>query len=158
MRVSGCCIALILTNVCSVNSFVPSRIQVIKESKIFAVNDKNKGKKEIVEEVKPKRAGSKQATQSSEEKRPGKSTDIIRGILWATTPWIFNSYEDTKNYVEGKKEIKIQVKDKVKRANSRNEGVFETEGRYSDIKTIMIIQILRAITTIISKIAKAGKL
>lgn len=28
-----------------------------------------------------------------EEKRAPKKTDIIRGILWATTPWIFNSYE-----------------------------------------------------------------
>ena len=27
-----------------------------------------------------------------EKKGPG-GKDVIRGILWATTPWIFNSYE-----------------------------------------------------------------
>jgi hypothetical protein len=131
MKVSGCCTLLVLTNICLTYSFVPNRMPVTQVSRIFAV-DKNKGKKEVVEEAPKKRAGSKQATVAKEDREPFKPTDIVRGVLWATTPWIFNSYEDTKNYVEGKPMVKITVKDKVKRANSRNEGVFETEGRYNE--------------------------
>lgn len=32
------------------------------------------------------------------EKRGPGGKDVIRGILWATTPWIFNSYEVHNNF------------------------------------------------------------
>ena len=39
--------------------------------------------------------------------------------------------QDTKNYVDGKKTVKVVVKEAKKRGNSRYEGEFETEGTYN---------------------------
>lgn len=66
-----------LVNLVIVNSLQISRVQKPCRSfnggRLFA--GKDKGTEEVVEKTGP---GGK---------------DVIRGILWATTPWIFNSYE-----------------------------------------------------------------
>lgn len=105
----------------------------------------------------------KDADEPAVKTGPG-GKDVIRGILWATTPWIFNSYEvtnffremnsnefsskdcsskrcisyatffeqqDTKNYVDGKKTVKVTVPEAKKRGNSRNDEVFSTTGTYN---------------------------
>ena len=68
-------LAVALINVYVANSFLVSRVPVQSSygSRLFA------GKGSDVEEP-------------VEKKGPG-GKDVIRGILWATTPWIFNSYE-----------------------------------------------------------------
>lgn len=74
-------LAVAIINICLVNSFLVNRIQIQTQrgqvGRLFA--GKKAEKEEIVEEP-PARKG------------PG-GKDVIRGILWATTPWIFNSYE-----------------------------------------------------------------
>lgn len=59
------------------NSLLSSRS--VKSSRSYNSGRLFAGKNEDVEEVDTK-------------KGPG-GKDVIRGILWATTPWIFNSYE-----------------------------------------------------------------
>jgi hypothetical protein len=39
--------------------------------------------------------------------------------------------QDTKNYVDGKKTVKVTVKEDKKRGNSRNDEVFSTTGSYN---------------------------
>ena len=68
-------LAVTLINVYVANSFLVNRVPAHRSqvSRLFAGKDKD------VEET-------------VEKKGPG-GKDVIRGILWATTPWIFNSYE-----------------------------------------------------------------
>ena len=74
-------LAVAVINIYIANSFLVSRVQIPagrgQVGKLFAA--KKTDKETVVEEP-------------SEKKGPG-GKDVIRGILWATTPWIFNSYE-----------------------------------------------------------------
>ena len=72
-------ILLLITAVVAIlkaNSLLSSR--PVRSSKAYNSGRLFAGKNEEVEEVAKKGPGGK---------------DVIRGILWATTPWIFNSYE-----------------------------------------------------------------
>ena len=75
---------------------------------------------------------------ADEGKNEDKSKELVRRALWATTPWIFKDYEDTKNYVDGKKTVKVVVKEKTVdgglgsyRDRERDRGSYETTGTYN---------------------------
>ena len=86
-------LAVAVINIYIANSFLVSRVQIpAGRGQIGGLFATKKTDKETVVE------------EPSEKKGPG-GKDVIRGILWATTPWIFNSYE-----VDIKKAFNILLK------------------------------------------------
>lgn len=82
-------LAVALINVFVANSFSVSRVNIPSQRGNQIVTQRSASR--VISRL---FAGKKDEPVEEEETKKGPGgKDVIRGILWATTPWIFNSYE-----------------------------------------------------------------
>ena len=103
------------------------------------------------------------APEDTKGKKEDKNKELVRRALWATTPWIFNDYEDTKNYVDGKKTIKVVVKERSVdgglgsyRDRDRDRGSYESTGTYNMMDASRAPVVSGSVTDAMSKSKKGG--